>query len=112
MTQQESEQIKAFVDSLVTVEEAPQKPTEDTTESAPEPVKVEVKEEKPKPEGKRAARSPGTGDKVYILDTKEKTKHWVTTEKILNEQGFELGEVENLEDSEINEYRLGAAIYR
>lgn len=109
MTQQEAEQIKGFVDSLVTVEEASQKPTADTPTEA---VKVEVKEEKPKPEGKRAARSPATGDKVYILDTKEKTKHWVTTEKILQEQGWELGEVENLEDSELNEYRLGAALYR
>ncbi len=70
-------------------------------------------EEKPKREdGKRAVRAKGTGDRVYLLDPEAKTKAWITSEEVLNKLGWQMGDVENVEDSEMIEYQSAPSIFQ
>lgn len=64
------------------------------------------------PEGKRAARTKASGDRVYMLDEAKKTRHWVTNPEVLKSLGFELKDVVEVEDVEMLKYQLGSAIYR
>lgn len=76
---------------------------------------TEIVDEKPErklPKGKRAVRTKSSGDRVYLLDEEKKTRQWVTTGEILTALGFEMGDVVEVEDSELLSYRMGSAIYK
>lgn len=71
--------------------------------------------EEPKPErtdGKRAVRTKSTGDRVYLIDDNAKTKAWITSPDILEKLGFNLEDVEDLDDSELISYQMIPSIYR
>jgi hypothetical protein len=71
---------------------------------------IEVIPEKPK--DKRVVRTKSTGDRVYLIDETAKTKAWVTSPEILTKLGFELGDVDDIEDSEMLGYAMTASVYR
>lgn len=78
--------------------------------STPNGVTVEVGVEKPK--DKRVVRTKSTGDRVYLIDETAKTKAWVTSPEILGKLGFELSDVQDIEDSEMLGYAMTASVYR
>jgi len=70
-------------------------------------------EEKPaRTDGKRAVRTKSTGDRVYLIDDNAKTKAWITSPEIMTKLGFEMSDVEDLEDSELVSYQMAPSIYR
>lgn len=66
----------------------------------------------PRTDGKRAVRTKGTGDRVFLIDDNEKTKAWITSPEILASLGFEMSDVVDLEDSELIDYKLSPSVYR
>lgn len=66
----------------------------------------------PRTDGKRVIRSKGTGDRVMLLDPTAKTKAWVTSPEILTKLGFEMSDVEDIDDKELLEYTTAPSIYR
>jgi hypothetical protein len=62
--------------------------------------------------GKRVVRTKSTGDRVYLIDETAKTKAWVTSPEILAKLGFELSDVEDVEDSTLLGYAMTASVYR
>jgi hypothetical protein len=64
------------------------------------------------PEGKRAVRTKSSGDRVYILDDNKKVRQWATNPEIVKDQGFEMGDVVEVEDNELLNYQMGPALYR
>src|SRR5688572_24148144 len=78
--------------------------------SNPEP--GEDKPERKLPEGKRVVRTKASGDRVYMVDEEKKTRHWITNPDVLKNLGFELGDVKEIDDTEMLKYQLGQAIYR
>lgn len=73
------------------------------------------KEEEPVrvlPEGKRVVRTKSSGDRVYLLDEVKKTRQWLTNPEVLAAQGFEIGDVTEVDDTELLKYQMGPAIYR
>lgn len=72
----------------------------------------EPKEERKLPDGKRVVRTKASGDRVYMIDEEKKTRHWITNPAVLKGLGFELGDVAEVEDTEMLKYQLGQAIYR
>ncbi len=75
-------------------------------EAVPEPPKHET------PAGKRAVRTKSSGDRVYILDEEAKTRRWVTNPEVLKSVGFEIGDVVDIDDSELLSYQMAPALYR
>lgn len=70
-------------------------------------------EEKPaRTDGKRAVRTKSTGDRVYLVDDNAKTKAWVTSPEILSKLGFELPDVQDVEDSSLLGYQMVPSIYK
>lgn len=72
----------------------------------------EPEEERVLPEGKRVVRTKSMGDRVYLLDEEKKTRAWVTNATILDQLGFRMEDVAEVEDSELLGYQMTAAIYR
>lgn len=72
----------------------------------------EVKDERPKPEGKRVVRTKSSGDRVYVLDETAKTRSWVTSPEVLAALGFQPGDVEEVDDAKLLSYQMAAATYR
>jgi hypothetical protein len=64
------------------------------------------------PEGKRVVRTKSSGDRVFLLDDNEKTRQWVTNEKVLASLGFEFSDVGEIEDDKLTEFRMAPALYR
>lgn len=98
MTRDEAEQLHNFIDALV----------DGDVDPTPEP--EEPKRELPK--DKRVIRTKSTGDRVYLIDEVAKTKAWVTSPEILTKLGFELSDVQDVEDSTLLGYAMTASVYR
>lgn len=64
------------------------------------------------PEGQRVVRVKTQGDRVYLLDETKKTRQWVTTPEILKGLGFEMSDVNEVEETEFLRYQMGSAIYK
>lgn len=64
------------------------------------------------PKDKRVVRTKSTGDRVYLIDEIAKTKAWVTSPEILAKLGFELSDVQDVEDSEMLGYAMTTSVYR
>lgn len=64
------------------------------------------------PEGKRVVRTKQSGDRVYLLDEEKKTRAWITNPEVLKGLGFEIGDVVEVDDSEMLKYQMSAAVYR
>lgn len=77
-------------------------------------VKAEVADEPARdlPEGKRAVRTKGSGDRVFLLDDVKKTRQWVTNPDILEGLGFKMNDVVEVDDNEMLKYQMGPALYR
>lgn len=73
---------------------------------------TEVVDERVLPEGKRVVRTKSSGDRVYLLDEVKKTRQWITNPEVLAGLGFEVGDVVEVEDSEIMKYNMAAALYK
>lgn len=54
----------------------------------------------------RVVRTKLTGDKVYLLNEESKTKVWMRNPEMLQESGFTLAEVQQIEDQELALYKL------
>jgi len=83
------------------------------------PADVEVVEAaKPaveKPKDSRVVRTKSSGDRVYLLSLKEdgkKTRQWVYNPEVLESLGFNMGDVVEIEDSELLTYSMGAPILK
>lgn len=63
-------------------------------------------------DGKRAVRTKGSGDRVFLIDDNAKTKAWITSPEIMAKLGFEMSDVVDLEDSELISYQMSPSIYR
>lgn len=73
---------------------------------------TEVKDERVLPEGKRVVRTKSSGDRVYLLDEVKNTRQWVTKPEVLAALGFEAGDVQEVEDTEMLKYQMGVALYK
>lgn len=73
---------------------------------------LKAKEERKLPAGKRAVRTKSSGDRVYVLDEEAKTRRWVTNPEVLKSVGFEIGDVVEVDDSELLSYQMAPALYR
>lgn len=71
-----------------------------------------VEKDRELPKDKRVVRTKSTGDRVYLIDETAKTKAWVTSPEILTKLGFELSDVQDVEDSEMLGYAMTASVYR
>lgn len=71
---------------------------------------TEVKRELP--EGKRVVRTKTSGDRVYLLDDAEKTRHWIANPDVLTNLGFNMSDVIEVEDAEMIKYRMATALYK
>ena len=84
--------------------------------STAKPVEAEVETvEEPKrelPKDKKVVRTKSQGDRVYLLDEVAKTRQWVTTPELLDELGFNLGDVVEIDDTEMIKYQMSQAIYK
>jgi hypothetical protein len=78
--------------------------------SVPSTTTEEPKRELPK--DKRVIRTKSTGDRVYLIDETAKTKAWVTSPEILGKLGFELSDVQDVDDSDLLGYAMTASLYR
>ena len=76
-----------------------------TPESTSEP-------KKELPKNKRAVRTPGQGDKVFVLDEETKKRHWAHNPEALATEGFDMEDVVEIPDAELIKYQIGAAIYK
>lgn len=63
-------------------------------------------------DGKRVVRTKTSGDRVYMLDEKAKTRQWVTTGDILTALGFSMADVSEIDEAEFMKYGMGPAIYK
>lgn len=64
------------------------------------------------PEGKRVVRTKTSGDRVYLIDETKKTRQWLSNPDVLTASGFEIGDVVEIEDSELLRYQMGPALLR
>lgn len=78
---------------------------------SPEPTAA-IEDKPARTDGKRAVRTKGTGDRVYLIDDNAKTKAWITSPEILAGLGFEMADVVDLDDSELISYVMSPSIYR
>lgn len=76
---------------------------------------VEQVEDKPKkvlPEGKKVVRTKSSGDRVYYINEEKKTRQWITNPDVLTKLGFDMDDVQEIDDSELLRYSMAAALYR
>ncbi len=73
---------------------------------------IEMQPPRELPKDKRVVRTKTQGDKVFYLDEIKKTRQWVTTPEILASLGFEIGDVAEIDDTELSKYQMASAIYR
>lgn len=64
------------------------------------------------PENQRVVRTKSSGDRVYLLDEVKKTRQWVTTGEILQACGFEMSDVNEVDDAELLKYQMASPIYK
>lgn len=99
--------LRKMLDETVTQWAAGVSPTD-----SPDTAVVDTPEKPVRTDGKRAARTKSTGDRVYLIDDNAKTKAWITSPEILAKLGFDMGDVVDLEDSELISYQMSPSIYR
>lgn len=73
---------------------------------------TEVVDKRVLPKDKRVIRTKSTGDRVYYLDDIKKTRQWVTNPEVLKGLGFEMGDVTDIEDLELQKYAMASALYK
>lgn len=66
----------------------------------------------PRTDGKSVAKTKTSGDRVYLLDSVNKTRQWVTNPDILTALGFTMADVSELDEAEFLKYQMGPAIYK
>jgi len=76
----------------------------------PTPPVEEPKRELPK--DKRVVRTKTSGDRVYLIDEVAKTRQWITRPEILDELGFTMADVVEVNDEEFLKYNQGTALYK
>lgn len=103
--------LRKLVDEAITKWAAGTAPT-DAPSPANEITEVKDEPERVLPEGKRVVRTKSTGDRVYLLDENKKTRAWVTNSQILDQLGFVMEDVVEVDDNELLNYQMVAAIYR
>ena len=88
-------------------------------EQTPEtPVEATVVPEAPKPEGKRVVRTKTSGDTVYFIDEVKKTRQRIVGSNmtpgpdIVESLGFQMGDVGEMDDTEMAQFQQGAPIYK
>lgn len=84
-------------------------------QTSPTSTNIEVIDETPirtLPEGKRIVRTKSGGDRVYLLNEDKMTRHWLTNPEVVKDQGFELGDAVEVEESELHKYAMGPAIHK
>lgn len=64
------------------------------------------------PKDKRVVRTKSTGDRVYLVDETAKTKAWVTSPEVLAKLGFEMGDVQDVEDKDLIGYAMTASLFK
>lgn len=64
------------------------------------------------PEGKKVVRTKSSGDRVYLLDEVKKTRQWITNPDVLDSLGFELNDVNEVDENEMLKFQMGPALYR
>lgn len=108
MTKEEAHKL---IDELFDLKEKQPAPTsEGITTATSEAIPVEPKRELPK--DKRVVRTKSSGNIVYLLDEIKKTRQWVTSPKILEQLGFQMADVKEVEDNEMLKYQMSSALYR
>ena len=75
-----------------------------------EVVEAEIVPERKLPEGKRVVRTKASGDKVYLLDDNTETRHWIASPEALEQQGFTMGDVIEVEEAECFKYQMAGPI--
>lgn len=96
---------RAVVASPEVVAQSPQSIEAQGEHVPEEPVRV-------LPEGKRVVRTKSSGDRVYLIDEVKKTRQWVTNPEVLKSLGFEIGDVNEVDETEFLKYQMGSALYR
>lgn len=100
------EQLRKLIDEAIT-----QWVAGGSADVSPSPTAA-VEEKLPRTDGKRAVRTKSTGDRVYLIDDNAKTKAWITSPEIMSKLGFEMNDVQDLEDSMLASYQMSPSIYR
>lgn len=75
-------------------------------------VELTFQEPKKLPEGKRVVRTNTSGDRVYLLDEVKKTRQWVATGEVLTALGYDQADVQDVSDTDLYKYSMGATIYK
>jgi hypothetical protein len=73
---------------------------------------VADKPERELPKDKRVVRTKASGDRVYFIDEEKKIRQWVTNPEILKSLGFELSDVNEVDDAELLRYQQVGPLYR
>lgn len=109
MTREEAHQL---VDKLYDFEEHGVLVSEATVNEDQATIEVGVKNKRELPKDKRVVRTKSSGDRVYFIDEDKKTRQWITNPKVLEGLGFTLTDVKEIEDSELLQYQMAAALYK
>lgn len=74
----------------------------------------EVPESPPRelPKDKRVVRTKTSGDRVYLLDEVKKTRQWITNTEVLDEMGFIMADVVEVDDVTFLKYEQASALYK
>lgn len=107
MSQIDVANLRKMLDETVTQWAAGVSPTDSPTAAV-----TDTPEKPARTDGKRAARTKSTGDRVYLIDDNAKTKAWITSPDILAKLGFTMNDVVDLEDSELISYQMNPSVYR
>lgn len=64
------------------------------------------------PANARIVRTKSSGDRVYYLDEDKKTRQWVTNPQVVDDLGFRMEDVQEVDDEELLKYQMAAALYK
>lgn len=59
----------------------------------------------------RVVRTKQSADRVYLIDAAKKTRQWMTNPAVVESYGFNMGDVEEVDDDELLRYQQGQAIF-
>lgn len=59
----------------------------------------------------RVVRTKQSADRVYLIDAAKKTRQWMTNPAVVESYGFNMGDVEEIDDDELLQYQQGQAIF-
>lgn len=110
MTREEAHQL---IDRLFDADDTQQDMwPEDLSSLSVDAATTEEPQEPTKPAGRKVVRTKNSGDRVYMLDEIENTRHWVTNPVVLEKLGFKPDDVEEVEESVLLSHNMAAAIYK